>query len=215
MIKVAIADDNFYLIQALKEKLSFFDDVVCGITAANGKDLLGKLNESSRPDVILMDVEMPVMDGIEATQLLKQKFPQIKVIMLTVFDNYDKIAGAIKAGADGYLLKDIAPDELYRSIVETFNGGASLTPSVALKTMKMLRDPDAFSTTPTENPDLLSARELDVLRQLATGLKYNQIAENLFLSVGTVRKHVENIYTKLQVHNKLEAIQKSRQLQLL
>lgn len=215
MIKVAIVDDNTFLIQTLREKLGFFEDIDCRFVAANGQEFLKLLTDYPTVELVLMDIEMPVMDGIETTAMLKKRYPHIKVIMLTVFDNYGKISGAIQAGADGYLLKDVGPDELYQSIKHTMNGGASMSPSVAMKTLQMLRSTEAY----TENSEIekfqLSVREIDVLKQLSTGLKYEQIAGNLFLSVGTVRKHVENIYTKLDVHNKLEAIQKARQYKLI
>ena len=155
-----------------------------------------------------MDIEMPKMNGIEATELVKNKFPHIKIIMLTVFDNDENIFKAIKAGADGYFLKEVNPQELFNGIQDTLSGGAAMTPSIALKTLKLLREPMVFET---ENEEIiLTNREIEVLEQLSKGLKYQIIAENLFLSVGTIRKHVENIYNKLQVHNKLEAVQKAK-----
>jgi DNA-binding NarL/FixJ family response regulator len=131
--------------------------------------------------------------------------------MLTVFDNDENIFNAIKAGADGYLLKEVNPKDLHQGIIETLNGGATMTPSIALKTLKLFRNPIVFEDNSIKTEEInLSVREIEVLEQLSKGLTYNVIAENLFLSVGTVRKHIENIYTKLQVHNKLEAIQKAK-----
>jgi DNA-binding NarL/FixJ family response regulator len=210
MIKVALVDDNSFLRHTILEKLQFFDDISCKFVAENGKDLLAKITENTTVELILMDIEMPQMNGIDATAEVKRLYPHVKVIMLTVFDNDENIFKAIKAGADGYLLKDITPDELYKAIIDTMNGGASMTPSIALKTLRMFRQPVDFEIE-TENLDLkLTEREINVLEQLATGIKYDQIAANLFVSTGTIRKHVENIYFKLQVHNKLEAIQKAK-----
>jgi DNA-binding NarL/FixJ family response regulator len=158
---------------------------------------------------------MPVMNGIEATQIVKQRYPQIKIIMLTVFDNDENIFKSIKAGADGYLLKEVNAKDLHQGILETLNGGATMTPSIALKTLKLFRNPIDFENVTNEEEIQLTAREVEVLEQLSKGLKYQHIAENLFLSVGTIRKHVENIYTKLQVHNKLEAIQKAKNSKLI
>lgn len=213
-IKIAIVDDNSFLIKAIQEKLSFFEDVSVKFSALNGKDLLAKLEPNPLVDLILMDIEMPEMNGIEATSIVKQKYPQIKIIMLTVFDNDENIFNAIKAGADGYLLKEVNPDELHQGIIETLNGGAAMNPSIALKTLKLLRNPIDFENTEQEEIKLTS-REIEVLEQLSKGLNYNQIADNLILSPSTVRKHIENIYTKLQVHNKLEAIQKARNNNLI
>lgn len=208
MIKIAIVDDNTFLQKAIQEKLSFFNEIEIKFTAIEGEDLLQKLEKNHNIDLILMDIEMPKMNGIEATELVKNKFPQIKIIMLTVFDNDENIFRAIKAGADGYFLKEVNPQELFNGIQETLAGGAAMTPSIALKTLKLLREPMVLEM---QNEEIvLTNREIEVLEQLSKGLKYQVIAENLFLSVGTIRKHVENIYTKLQVHNKLEAIQKAK-----
>lgn len=210
MLKLAIVDDNSFLIKAVAEKLSFFKDISVKFSAFNGVNLLEELEKNHNLDLILMDIEMPKMNGIEATKAVKNKFPQIKIIMLTVFDNDENIFNAIKAGADGYLLKEVNPSDLYQGIVDTLNGGATMTPSIALKTLKLFRNPINFDAIVNEDEVKLTTREVEVLEQLSKGLKYNAIADNLFLSTGTVRKHVENIYTKLQVHNKLEAIQKAK-----
>ncbi|MDD5150653.1 MAG: response regulator transcription factor [Flavobacterium sp.] len=215
MIKIAIVDDNSFLIKTVQEKLSFFEDFSLKFTAVNGLDLIEKLEKNHNVDLILMDIEMPKMNGIEATNLVKQKHPQIKIIMLTVFDNDENIFKSIKAGADGYLLKEVNPKDLYQGIIETLNGGATMTPSIALKTLKLFRNPMAFDAVTNTEQYNLTAREIEVLEQLSKGLKYNAIAENLFLSVGTIRKHIENIYTKLQVHNKLEAIHKAKNNKLI
>lgn len=210
MIKLAIVDDNSFLIKATLEKLSFFDDFDVKFSAADGKKCLEKLAANHNIDLILMDIEMPVMNGVEATAIVKQKYPQIKIIMLTVFDNDENIFKAIKAGADGYLLKEVNSRDLHQGIIDTLHGGATMTPSIALKTLKLFRNP-LLTEQKTEDEDTnISAREIEVLEQLSKGLKYSEIAENLFLSVGTIRKHVANIYYKLNVHNKIEAIQKAK-----
>lgn len=215
MIKLGIIDDNTFLLKAVREKLSFFDDFSMKLTAVNGVDLLAKLEQSHNVDLLLMDIEMPGMNGIEATEIVKQKYPQIKVIMLTVFDNDENIFKSIKAGADGYLLKEVNPKDLRQGILDTMGGGATMTPSIALKTLRLFRNPIDFDAVPDPEAVKLTTREIEVLEQLSKGLKYNLIADNLFLSVGTVRKHIENIYTKLQVHNKLEAIQKAKNNNLI
>jgi DNA-binding NarL/FixJ family response regulator len=215
MMKIALTDDNSFLIKATQEKLSFFEDFDLKFTAFDGKNCIEKLDKNHNIDVILMDIEMPVMNGIEATQIIKNKFPHIKIIMLTVFDNDENIFNAIKAGADGYLLKEVNPKDLHQGILETLNGGATMTPSIAMKTLKLFRNPVVFESKSQEDEIKLTAREVEVLEQLAKGLKYEAIASNLFLSNGTVRKHVENIYNKLKVHNKLEAIAKAKNANLI
>jgi len=210
MIKLAIVDDNTFLQRAIQDKLDFFDDIDLKFKANHGEDLLEKLEKNHNLDIILMDIEMPKMNGIEATEIVKTKYPHIKIIMLTVFDNDENIFKSIKAGADGYLLKEVNPEELHNAIIETLNGGAIMTPSIALKTLKLFRNPEVFENVPIQEEHNLTPREIEVLEQLSKGLKYTAIADNLFLSAGTIRKHVENIYAKLQVHNKLEAIQKAK-----
>ena len=210
MTKIVIVDDNIFLQKAIAEKLSFFENLTCKFKANNGIDLLEKLENNHNIDLILMDIEMPKMNGIEATNMVKTKYPHIKIIMLTIFDNDENIFKSIKAGADGYLLKDVNPNDLNQGIIETLNGGATMTPSIALKTLKLFRNPIEFDTKMDCEDIKLTTREIEVLEQLSKGLKYNNIADNLILSLGTVRKHVENIYAKLQVHNKLEAIQKAK-----
>lgn len=215
MLKIAIVDDNTFLIHAIKEKLSFFDDVSVRYTSVNGSELLMRLQENHKLDLILMDIEMPVLNGIEATQIVKQKYPHIKIIMLTAFDNDEHIFNAIKAGADGYLLKEIKPNDLYKGIRETLNGGAAMNPSIAMKTLKLLRNPINIQNLKDKEDISLSTREVEVLEQLSKGLSYTIIAEHLFLSPSTVRKHIENIYKKLQVHSKIEAVQKAKKYNII
>ncbi|WP_418636916.1 response regulator [Winogradskyella sp.] len=214
-IKIAIVDDNTFLVKAVEEKLSFFEDVNVKFTAMNGLDVLDQLESNHNLNLILMDIEMPVMNGIEATEKIKQKYPHIKIIMLTVFDNDENIFNAIKAGADGYLLKEINAGDLHSGILETLNGGAAMNPSIALKTLKLLRNPFVAQDKKDLQDIKLTEREIDVLEQLSKGLSYNAIANNLMLSTGTIRKHIEHIYRKLQVHNKLEAVQKARRNNLI
>ena len=207
-IRIAVIDDNNFLIRSVKEKLSFFEDITISFTANNGLECMNKLNENRQTDLILMDIEMPEQNGIEATALVKQKYPQIKIIMLTVFDDDENIFKAIQAGADGYLLKDTEPQALYEAITQTLEGGAVMTPSIAMKALNLLRSPLAEEADADEAEETikLTSREVEVLEQLSTGLPYTSIAENLIVSPSTVRRHIENIYQKLQVHSKTEAI---------
>lgn len=206
-LKICIAEDNYFLLKSIKEKLSFFDDISVKFHANNGAELIGKLEENHNIDVILMDIQMPEMDGIKATEIVKTKYPQIKVIMLTVVDDDDCIFKSIKAGANGYLLKEIDAENLYNSIIEVTEGGAPMTPSIALKTLNLLRNPIILTVKKDDADEIkLSKRETEILNQLSKGLTYNDIADNLIISPSTVRKHIENIYKKLQVHSKMEAV---------
>lgn len=215
-IKVAIVDDNIFLARAIREKLADFGNLDIKYMVHNGSELLARLEKNHNLDMVLMDIEMPVLDGIETVRIIKQKYPHIKVLMLTVFDNDENIFNSIQAGADGYLLKEIDGPRLHNAIGETLGGGAAMSPSIAVKTLKLLRYPEKQESFSIQEENiLLSSREKEVLEQVAEGLSYMAIAENLFLSPSTVRKHIENIYKKLQVHNKLEAVQKARRQSLI
>ncbi|MFD2568505.1 response regulator [Pseudotenacibaculum haliotis] len=215
-LRVAIAEDNHFLAKAIREKLSFFEDITVKFISRNGAELIGKLAEDHRVDVILMDIQMPEMDGIKATELIKNQYPQIKIIMLTVYDDDAYVFKAIKAGANGYLLKEIEAEKLYNSIQEVINDGAPMTPSIALKTLNLLRNPSLEFDSKEEVEEIkLSKRETEILIQLSKGLNYNEIAINLSISPSTVRKHIENIYKKLQVHNKMEAVLKAQKRNLI
>lgn len=213
--KIAVIDDNNFLIKSVRDKLSFFDETTISFTANNGIECLEKLAVNRLIDLILMDIEMPKLNGIETTALVKQKYPQIKIIVLTVFDDDENIFNAIQAGADGYLLKDTEPKELYNAILQTREGGAVMTPSIALKTLNLLRSPLEEKTEEEDETIKLTNREIEVLEQLATGLPYTSIAENLIVAPSTVRRHIENIYHKLQVHSKIEAIALARKKRLI
>tara|TARA_R110002124_G_scaffold50275_7_gene146487 strand:+ start:450 stop:1112 length:663 start_codon:yes stop_codon:yes gene_type:complete len=215
-LKICIAEDNYFLTKAIKEKLSFFEDISVKFHANNGAELIGKLEENHNIDVILMDIQMPVMDGIKATELVKNKYPQIKVIMLTVVDDDECIFNAIKAGANGYLLKEIDAENLHKSILEVTEGGAPMTPSIALKTLNLLRNPDVSTSESKDEEEIkLTKRETEILIQLSKGLNYNSISDNLIISPSTVRKHIENIYKKLQVHSKMQAVMKAQKRNLI
>ncbi|MDP5229948.1 MAG: response regulator transcription factor [Cellulophaga sp.] len=214
-IKLAVVDDNSFLIKAVEDKLAFFDDVIIKWKAIDGLQCLEKLEIDNRLDLILMDIEMPNLNGVDATEKIKNKYPQIKIIMLTVFDNDENIFNAIKAGADGYLLKDVSPDQLHKGVLDTINGGAAMTPAIALRALKLLRNPLVVENIKEQEQVAITNRETEVLEQLSKGFSYTKIAENLFLSPSTVRKHIENIYTKLQVHNKIEAVQKAKRINLI
>ena len=215
---ISIIDDNNFLIKSVREKLSFFDDIVISFSANDGLECMDKLLQADkRTDLILMDIDMPRLNGIETTSLVKQKYPQIKIVVLTVFDNDENIFNAIQSGADGYLLKDISAQELYNGIAQTLEGGAVMTPSIAMKTLNLLRSPLLPQTNEIEIEKTvqLSNREVEVLEQLSTGLPYTAIAENLFISPSTVRRHIENIYQNLQVHSKIEAIELAKKKRII
>ena len=215
ILKIAIAEDNSFLAKAVIEKLSYFNELDFKYKAVNGAELIGKLEVNHNIEVVLMDIQMPEMNGITATEIVKSKYPHIKIIMLTVFDDDENIFNAIKAGANGYLLKEIDAENLYKSIIEVVNGGAPMTPSIALKTLNLLRNPLPIENTQQLEEIKLTNRETEILEHLSKGLNYNEIADNLIISPSTVRKHIENIYKKLQVRNKIEAVLKAQKHNLI
>ncbi len=203
MIRIGLAEDNSFLAEAIKDKLNLFPELKLKVHGTDGADLIRKLEDYNNLDLILMDIEMPNLNGIEATRLVRQKYPHIKVLMLTVFDDEENVFNAIMAGANGYLLKDEPADRLRGSIAEILNEGAPMSPIIAGKALKLLRSPHPTSPEPHN----LTRREVEVLEHLSQGLDYHHIASNLNISPATVRKHIENIYSKLHVHNKVEAVQ--------
>mgnify|MGYP000350842882 CR=1 FL=1 len=204
MVKVAIVEDNKFLAQALVNKVGMFDQFRIKFQATDGEEILSFLDSDSMVDVILMDIQMPNMDGIEATKIINRKYPHIKIIMLTIFDNEQHIYESLRAGAVGYLMKESTPDEIKESIHESLNGGAPMSPEIARKAINIIRNPEVIEK---EGKDFgLSNRETEVLKRLTKGLNYNEIASNMVISPNTVRKHIENLYGKLNVHNKAEAI---------
>jgi DNA-binding NarL/FixJ family response regulator len=217
MIRIAVAEDNAFLAKSIQEKLALFPgELNFKFHAFNGKLFLEKLAGDPMVDVILMDIQMPEMDGIETTRIISERYPQIKVIMLTVLDDEESIFQAILAGANGYLLKDENPRVILQSILSIVEGGAPMSAGIASKALRLLRNPlkPAEEKFDTEKP-VLSPREIDVLNQLSKGMDYKQIAENLIISPSTVRKHIENIYTKLQAHNKIEAVKIAQKYRII
>lgn len=203
-IKIALTEDNPNLARSIKENLSICEGVELLFVAQNGKDLLQKISQSV-PDIILMDINMPVMDGIEATRKVKYHFPDIKIIMLTVFDEDEKIFQSILAGATGYLLKDEKTGKILAAIEDAMEGGAPMSSSIALKTLQLIRGKN--TKAPIDKNDFnLTKREIEILEFVSKGNSYTTIADILFSSPKTVRKHIENIYSKMQVHNKMEAV---------
>ncbi len=209
MITIGLVDDNPTLLRNISQNLSIFDEVQILFKANGGLDALDKLN-SQKPNLLLMDIEMPNMDGIETTREVKKRFPEIKIMILSVLDREDKIFEAIKAGASGYLTKDEKPSRIIAAIEELIEGGAPMSPLIALKTLQILRNQEILGqkTESHLSPEeyKLSKREIEILEKIASGLTYNQIADQLFISPKTSRKHIENIYQKLHVHSKLEAV---------
>lgn len=206
MIRIALAEDIPALALAMKSKLALNRALQLKFMVENGQQMINRLEFDHNIDLILMDIKMPVMDGIKATKIINARWPQIKIVMCTVFDDEDHIFQAILAGASGYLMKDESPTNLFLAIEEAVAGGAPMSPAIAKKSLEMLRRGAPLIPAVDGEQYNLSKREIEILEQLSRGLTYNLIADNLFISSGTVRKHIENVYRKLQVNNKVEAL---------
>lgn len=208
---VGIVDDKVYNVQILTEKLEAKSGVKITMSAFNGQAFLHILPTlSPLPEIIFMDIDMPLLDGIEAVKQAKALFPQIHFIMITVFDDEERIFAAIQAGASGYLLKDESIANLHQAIDNVLEyGAAPLAPAIAKKAYNFIQNQNAQESVPETTP--LSSREMDILNCLALGKSYTTIAEELFISPHTVRKHMTNIYEKLHVNSKVEAVRLAMQ----
>ncbi len=215
MINIALAEDQVLSRKALEEKLSAFNDIRLVHAASNGTALLDQLIQNDAVDLILMDIEMPYMNGIETTERIKLKYPDIRIVMITIYDDDDNIFNAIKAGADSYILKETKAEKLYEAITDTLNGGAVMSPSIAVKTLRLLKNAPPPKAKRGTDEVLLSERETEILNQLSKGSSNKMIAENLFISPFTVKRHIENIYQKLRAHNRIELLEKARNNGLL
>lgn len=204
-IRVAIFEDNDLLRKNLAALVNSAADMVCTGAFAHANKLVQNL-AAATPDIVLMDINMPGVSGIEAVQLIKTHQPSVGIIMQTVFEDNDKIFAAVCAGASGYLLKKTLPQKLLEAIRETFTGGAPMAPGIAAKVLEMVR---LRSAGIKKEFITLSEREKEILRLLVAGKQYKTIAAECFISIDTVGTHVRHIYEKLQVHSKSEAVAKA------
>ncbi len=205
IIRVAIFEDNDRLRRGLEQLINSSGDMECTGSFPDADKLHQKMQHAA-PDVVVMDINMPGVSGIEAVMLIKEKFGDVRVVMQTVFDDNDKIFGAICAGASGYILKKTPPGKILEAIRDTYHGGAPMTPTVAVKVLEMVRSQS--ESKKTEFIDL-SKREREILTLLVKGRSYKSIAATCFISIDTVSTHVRHIYEKLHVHSKSEAVAKA------
>jgi DNA-binding NarL/FixJ family response regulator len=215
-IRVLLVDDQALFREGLETLLSVHDDIQVVGQASNGREAV-EVATKVQPDVVLMDVRMPVLDGVRATRLLKQAQPKCRVIVLTTFDDDEYVFDALRSGAVGYLLKDVASARLIEAIRATARGESILEPSVAAKVIaEFTRVSSVVPAAQMEQlVEPLSGRELEILSLIARGDSNKEIASQLFIAEGTVKNHVTHILSKLGVRDRTHAALKARELGLL
>ena len=203
MIKVGIIEDHQHFRQGLTDLLHMADGFQCTGAFATAEEGIAKL--SGKEDILLLDINLPKMSGIDAITVIKQKFPQTKIVMLTMLDDDNTVLQAIVAGANGYLLKKTKPEKLLRSLTECIDGGSPMTGSIASKVLSLFKQ-----YIPQKNNEYdLTKREIEILNFLVDGFNNQKIAKTLCISYDTVRNHIRHIYKKLQVHSKSQAVVKA------
>jgi DNA-binding NarL/FixJ family response regulator len=203
MIRVGIIEDNNTLRQSLANLIDDTEGMHCVSSLSNLLNVVSELAKA-KPDILLMDIGLPNISGIEGVRTVKDNFNNIEVLMFTVFEDENKIFEAIKAGASGYILKKSSPEEIIEAIRTLYYGGAPMTASIARKVIASFQD---NSATPKEEFQL-TTRENEILHSLIDGLSYKKLAEKYFISISTIRTHIRHIYEKLHVNSKAEAVAK-------
>lgn len=204
-IKVILFEDNKHLRESLQILLNGTPGFVCCGAYPDVHDLVRRL-EGDRPQVVLMDIEMPGMNGIEATRIVKERFPQMQVLIQTVFYDDEYIFNAVCAGASGYILKTTTPSGYMQALQDVANGGAPMTPGIARRVLELFRK---NTIVPEKGDYHLSEKETAILQHLVAGKSYKMIAEVVGISYDTVKTHMKHIYTKLHVNSNTEAVVKA------
>lgn len=205
MAIIGIVEDNIKIRDLIQRYLDMQEGMDCPVAKDSVEEMLEYLKEHQAPDVMLMDIQLPGMSGIKGMEIIKSKYPEIDIIMLTIYHDSHKIFDSLKAGASGYLLKHTSLPEIKESIDNLLKGGAPMSPQIARKVITHFNE-----QAPKKNPDsMLTDREQDIVNGLVDGLSYKLIADRFDISIDTVRAHIRNIYKKLHVNSKAEVIAKS------
>lgn len=205
MISVGIVEDNVKIRNLIQRYLDMQDSMSCKIAVDSVEEMLDHLKEHDPPEVILMDIQLPGMSGIKGIEIIKKKYPDVEIIMLTVYHDSHKIFDSLVAGASGYLLKHTSLPEIKESIENLIAGGAPMSPQIARKVIEHFNKPEPENKPKSD----LTSREQDIVNGLVDGLSYKLIADRYDISIDTVRAHIRNIYKKLHVNSKAEVIAKS------
>ncbi len=215
VIRVMLVDDQSLFREGLRTLLSVQPDFEVVAEASNGEEAL-RLAAQKHPHVVLMDLRMPVLDGVSATRRMRELFPDIRVLALTTFDDDENLFGAIRAGAVGYLLKDISSDRLFEALRTAARGEYYLMPSSTARIVEEFSRIAAAPIQPaTQLPDPLSAREVEILRMVATGASNREIADTLVIAEGTVKNHLTSILAKLSAKDRMQAVLRARELRII
>ncbi|MEX0844784.1 MAG: response regulator transcription factor [Balneolaceae bacterium] len=205
MAVIGIVEDNKKIRDLIQRYLDMQKELECPVAVDSVEEMLEHLEKHQRPNVILMDIQLPGMSGIKGMEIIKSKYPEIEIIMLTVYHDSHKIFDSLKAGASGYLLKHTSLPEIKESIENLLKGGAPMSPQIARKVISHFNE-----EAPKKNENsMLTNREQDIVNGLVDGLSYKMIADRFDISIDTVRAHIRNIYKKLHVNSKAEVIAKS------
>ncbi len=205
MIKIGIVEDNIKIRNLIQRYLDMQDELDCKIAVDSVEEMLEHLKEYDAPDVLLMDIQLPGMSGIEGIEIIKKDYPDIEILMLTIYHDSHKIFDSLVAGASGYLLKHTSLPEIKESVENLMEGGAPMSPQIARKVIEHFNKP----IKEKKNDSSLTAREQDIVNGLVDGLSYKMIADRFDISIDTVRAHIRNIYKKLHVNSKAQVIAKS------
>lgn len=204
MIHVAIVEDINEIREGIRDMISYQTDMVCLLAFDSVEGFLNVLCEDNVPDVILMDIGLPGMSGISGISIIKERYPEVNIIMFTIYHDSNKIFQSLRAGASGYLLKTTPFIEIKKAIEVVHKGGSFMSPQIARKVIAFFQDNRQKAA-----PSGLTDKEKEIVLALADGLSYKMIADKQNISIETVRSHIKNIYKKLHVHSKAEVIKKS------